>query len=396
MMSYLWILLLGSLLAASAKAQDEVGPDEEAAPLTPAPEADVAVEVIENLDADEGSDPQPTTEPEAEDTEAVALAEEDTEAVAPADEDTEAVAPADEDTEAEVPADEDTEAEAPADEDTEAVAPADEDAEATAIAVVDPEATAIAVVDAEATAIAVVDAEATAIAVEDEEATAIAVEDEEAVTPAAGDAEPATPAAPTEVPTANPEAEDPKDEQPTANGEEETTLTAGAAPAEEEDGDMAGAATDLAAADNKEEPTDPATDIKPTDQVIPKEIVPEVRINVNAAIPADKEVNLDDAQKRAEGIAVDNPGQSRTGPHISGATGDDSPDGQESGSGSLAAILCTVGAALVAAVAGYITYQKKKLCFKNRQEADPEAARKADAAEAQSDPQVLSNLLNSS
>ncbi|XP_062421083.1 CD99 antigen-like protein 2 [Pungitius pungitius] len=65
-------------------------------------------------------------------------------------------------------------------------------------------------------------------------------------------------------------------------------------------------------------------------------------------------------------------------------------------SGSLAAILSTVGVTVVGAIVGYYTYQKKKLCFKNRQEADPEVARKADTTEAQSDPQVLSNLLKSS
>ncbi|XP_008279280.1 CD99 antigen-like protein 2 [Stegastes partitus] len=75
---------------------------------------------------------------------------------------------------------------------------------------------------------------------------------------------------------------------------------------------------------------------------------------------------------------------------------EDKPEVKESGSGSLAGILSAVGVAAVGAVTGYFTYQKKKLCFKNRQEADPEAAHKADAAEAQSDPQVLSTLLNSS
>ncbi|XP_077584616.1 uncharacterized protein LOC144204477 isoform X2 [Stigmatopora nigra] len=81
--------------------------------------------------------------------------------------------------------------------------------------------------------------------------------------------------------------------------------------------------------------------------------------------------------------------------HVAEATGEGN-DSEESGSGSLAAILCAVGVAVVGAVAAYFTYQKKKLCFKNLHDDDPEAARKADTTEAQSDPQVLSNLLNSS
>lgn len=36
-------------------------------------------------------------------------------------------------------------------------------------------------------------------------------------------------------------------------------------------------------------------------------------------------------------------------------------------SGSLAGILCAIGVAAVGAVTGYFTYQRKQLCFKNRQ-----------------------------
>lgn len=39
----------------------------------------------------------------------------------------------------------------------------------------------------------------------------------------------------------------------------------------------------------------------------------------------------------------------------------------EASSSSLAGILSTIGVAIVGAVTGYFTYQKKKLCFKNRQ-----------------------------
>ncbi|GLD59932.1 skin secretory protein xP2-like protein [Lates japonicus] len=81
--------------------------------------------------------------------------------------------------------------------------------------------------------------------------------------------------------------------------------------------------------------------------------------------------------------------------HAAEATGEDKPEDQ-GGSGSLAGILSGIVLAAVGSVSGYFAYQKKKLCFSNRQEADPEAARKADATEAQSDPQVLSTLLKSS
>lgn len=39
----------------------------------------------------------------------------------------------------------------------------------------------------------------------------------------------------------------------------------------------------------------------------------------------------------------------------------------EAGSGTLAGVLCAIVAAAIAAVVGYFTYQKKQLCFKNRQ-----------------------------
>ncbi|KAM3861931.1 arylsulfatase H-like [Diretmus argenteus] len=42
------------------------------------------------------------------------------------------------------------------------------------------------------------------------------------------------------------------------------------------------------------------------------------------------------------------------------------PEAQEGGSNSIAGILSAVGVAIVGAVTGYFTYQKKKLCFKNR------------------------------
>ncbi|RVE64420.1 hypothetical protein OJAV_G00125650 [Oryzias javanicus] len=69
-------------------------------------------------------------------------------------------------------------------------------------------------------------------------------------------------------------------------------------------------------------------------------------------------------------------------------------DSQKSGSGALAGILSCIVVSAVGAISGYFAYQKKKLCFK---QADPEAPQKTDAPEAKSDdPQVRNTLLTES
>ncbi|XP_070770971.1 skin secretory protein xP2 [Enoplosus armatus] len=365
MMSYLWILLLGSLLAASAKAQDDGAPTEEAAaPGTLAPEADAAPEINGEPAADEEaphtdekipptvSEPEATADPAAGAEEAVTSSDGDAEAVTPAGGDVEAVTPAGGDAEAVTPAGGDAEAVTPAGGDAEAVTPAGGDAEAVTPA-----------------------------------------GDAEAVTPAAADTE-AEAAATTQGPAADPEVKDTEAEQPTATGEEEPASSTGATPAQEE----ATPASGPTAADHDEEPTDPAVDAEQTEKLAPV-LDPTIKVEV-AAPEVNSGFNLEDAL--TGGTVEDNPAESGKSPafeseaHVAGATGDDKPEAQEASSGSLAGILGAVCVAMLGAVAGYFTYQKKKLCFKNREEADPEAARKADAAEAQSDPQVLSNLLNSS
>lgn len=312
-MSYLWILLLGSLLATSAKAQDDAEPTAEALETTePTPE-EVTTEYEEEATAEEEH-------------------EHSSEEVSP----------------------------------TEAESETTEDPDPTA----DPETT-------EATT------EAEEVTTAEEDAVTEAGEEEEAETTVAADVEEET-AATTAAPAADPETQEPEAEQPASKeeDEDEPAKTNTTAPPPKK------AAADPDAEDSDEEPTNP--------------VVPVPTIKPNVAAPEVKEgFDLEDALE--EGPAVVNPaqpGKSRSldpGPHAAGATGDvDKPDGQESGSSSLAGILSAVVIAAVGGVAAYITYQKKMLCFKNRQEADPEAARKADAAEAQSDPQVLSNLLNSS
>ncbi|XP_077102955.1 CD99 molecule isoform X2 [Siphateles boraxobius] len=61
--------------------------------------------------------------------------------------------------------------------------------------------------------------------------------------------------------------------------------------------------------------------------------------------------------------------------------------------GAMAAIISSVGVALLGAVSSYFAYQKKKLCFKVQGGEDPESGKNHGT---QSDPQVLSNLLRSS
>ncbi|KAK9981104.1 hypothetical protein ABG768_000671 [Culter alburnus] len=61
--------------------------------------------------------------------------------------------------------------------------------------------------------------------------------------------------------------------------------------------------------------------------------------------------------------------------------------------GAMAAILSSVGVALLGAASSYFAYQKKKLCFKVQGGEDPESGKNRGT---QSDPQVLSNLLRSS
>ncbi|XP_061698591.1 cytochrome c1 isoform X2 [Syngnathoides biaculeatus] len=206
-------------------------------------------------------------------------------------------------------------------------------------------------------------------------------------TTAAEEAEAEAPESETEPSTQGPAdgLEDPESAQDVADVDEDPSASADASHVHEEHGsDDEGAVGANAAA--------------PHDESAHAEM--DVDTEIEARVPSDGGFNLEDAL--AQGDAHDMPahsGRSNSGgsvAHVSEATGEDA-DVEESGSGSLAAILCAVAVAVVGAAAGYFTYQKKKLCFKNlHEEQDPEVARKADAGEAQSDPQVLSNLLNSS
>lgn len=347
MMSYLWILLLGSLLAAHAKAQDEVTPAVEAFG-TPVPTTDVRAVVIEERGVEE-------TVTEAEEASLLPTAASEAEADQP-------VTPADLSTE--------------------------------------PEAT-----------------------------DAPEGVEGQSVTPAIGQTEPVTPDVEANAPGTT-QAADSKDNAPelvqtTVSVEEEPTINAGTTPAQEESGLDTTPAIGEKVADNEEAPTDAAANEESSTDEITTIVEDIVRTNtgfnlgnaLETSLPEQNsdEFNLGDALN--ENDENENPhapsgDRSRSAFNFGDASngGSDNPStlggpamgASESGGrqpqkgGSLAGILSAIVVAAVGAVAGYFTYQQKKLCFKNRQEADPEAPHKADAAEAQSDPQVLSNLLNSS
>uniref|UniRef100_A0A3Q1KAQ8 Uncharacterized protein n=1 Tax=Anabas testudineus TaxID=64144 RepID=A0A3Q1KAQ8_ANATE len=377
MMSYLWILLLGSLLASSAKAQDDVAPTEEAAgdPEPSAPEADT--EPV--LDGEQGADEE--TEQTAEEippdaNEPEPAAEPAATSMTPSDDDAGLAAPAGDDVQPTPAADDvepaaedgDSEAEDTADGDTESLTPA-----------ADPE------VEAATTKAPEADPEIGDPEIGDPEGG-----DPEGGDPEGGDAEGG------DAEGGDAEGGDAEVEQTTDNTEvEEPSASTIAPPAPEESGpdDKSSSEPDQTAGDDEEEPTDPTSNADVVDDYADL-IVPNSREEVKNDAPEADGFNLEDALSELN----PHPGKGRSVDLEAQATGtkeDDSPQAKAS-SGTLAGILCAIGVAAVGAVTGYFTYQRKQLCFKNRQEADPEAARKADAAEAQSDPQVLSNLLKSS
>ncbi|KAK2908950.1 hypothetical protein Q8A67_004787 [Cirrhinus molitorella] len=84
----------------------------------------------------------------------------------------------------------------------------------------------------------------------------------------------------------------------------------------------------------------------------------------------------------------------------SGGQGGDAHDYDQSGGGTeqpqggaMAAIISSVGVAILGAASSYFAYQKKKLCFKIQGGQDPESGKNHGT---QSEPQILSNLLRSS
>nr|XP_057938851.1 germ cell nuclear acidic protein isoform X2 [Doryrhamphus excisus] len=347
MMSYLWILVLGSLLTGCAKTQDEEATIEDpTAPATLMPdveeqaesETDGASEAIEEI-------PEPT--------EAAAH---------------EQVTPAEEEAEPEVPSEADPEPEpaVPAEAEPELEA----EAEPEAAAEDEPESPA--------------GGEAETAAEREEELEAPTEETEEG--PAATT---------THGPAADPEVKDPESEPHVPNMDEQPSATTDAPPAHEEGGSEveATAGTDTDVQHEKDESADVALEEEEVANVNTELEVPTVKAAPPAPeVHSDGGFNLEDAL--SEGDARDTPPQ--PGRSRSAGSGDSEEEVEETSSGSLAAILCALGVAIVGAATGYYTYQKKKLCFKNMQEEDPEAARKADDGEARSDPQVLNSLLNSS
>lgn len=318
MMSYLWILLLGSLLATHAKAQDDITPTVEPSIETPTSKADVEVIDQHNLGemvtaTEEVLQPEPTADPEAELIQEANAADVSTEPV-------------------------------PTD------APAEEEGQS--------------------------------------------------ASPTTGETEPVISDAPTTTQAADSEDDTPEATQTAVNEEAQPTT-----PAQDESG-LHDIITTVGLEANEEAPTDPSAneesstdDFTTTDETVT--INPGFNIEKTSIAEQetpDKETlvksRMGPWQNSAPLSNDENKSEDVPALGASGSDADQQP--QKASSSSLAAILSAIVVSAVGAIAGYFTYQQKKLCFKNRQEADPEAPHKADAAEARSDPQVLSNLLNSS
>ncbi|XP_062302322.1 CD99 molecule isoform X1 [Osmerus eperlanus] len=86
------------------------------------------------------------------------------------------------------------------------------------------------------------------------------------------------------------------------------------------------------------------------------------------------------------------PGGRASDPGSNQGGGADQP--QEAAPGQIAGIASAIGMALLGAASSYFAYQKKKLCFKVQGGEDPERGKTHQGA--QSEPQVLSNLLRAS
>lgn len=314
MMSYLWILLLGSLLATHAKAQDDIIPTVEPSIETPTSKADVEVIDQHNLEeavtaTEEVLQPEPTADPETELIQEANAADVSTEPVA---------------------------------------------------------------------------------------TDAPAGEEGESASPTTGETEPVISEAPTTTQAADSEDDAPEATQIAVNEEEQPTTNANTTPAQDKSG-LHDIITTVGLEANEEAPTDPsANEESSTDDFA---TFADETVTINPGFNIEK---TSVAEQETHGSNQDTPVKGRMGPQLNsgapalGTSGSDDQQSQKASSSSLAAILSAIVVSAVGAIAGYFTYQQKKLCFKNRQEADPEAPHKADAAEARSDPQVLSNLLNSS
>ncbi|XP_026000341.1 putative uncharacterized protein DDB_G0290521 isoform X5 [Astatotilapia calliptera] len=312
MMSYLWILLLGSLLATHAKAQDDIIPTVEPSIETPTSKADVEVIDQHNLGevvtaTEEVLQPEPTADPEAE---------------------------------------------------------------------------------------LIQEANAADVSTEPVPTDAPAGEEGQSASPTTGETEPVISDAPTTTQAADSEDDTPEATQTAVNEEAQPTTNANTTPAQDESG-LHDIITTVGLEANEEAPTDPsANEESSTDDFT----TTDETVTINPGFNIEK---TSIAEQETHVLNQETPVKSRMGPRQNsvpalGASGSDDQQPQKASSSSLAAILSAIVVSAVGAIAGYFTYQQKKLCFKNRQEADPEAPHKADAAEARSDPQVLSNLLNSS
>ncbi|XP_052401734.1 CD99 molecule isoform X3 [Carassius gibelio] len=154
-----------------------------------------------------------------------------------------------------------------------------------------------------------------------------------------------------------------------------------------QDFDLADAFDDESPAKPTEKPVPPK--IPDSDSVTKKPVVPPKERGTGGGSFDDKDLfdlNEDGEYKPDGGRSG---GRGANIPQDNGAGGaSDQPQG-----GAMAAIISSVGVAILGAASSYFAYQKKKLCFKVQGGEDPESGKNRGT---QSDPQVLSNLLRSS
>ncbi|XP_036431666.1 CD99 antigen-like protein 2 isoform X7 [Colossoma macropomum] len=140
---------------------------------------------------------------------------------------------------------------------------------------------------------------------------------------------------------------------------------------------------------------DDETEAPETDDSVDESVITEEGgRSIHAEGPAGNGLDLSDALD-TEGQAENDQPTGDNNAHSAGAKAEpnDGNESKGSRSGTVAGVVASFGVAIIGAVTGYFAYLKKKLCFK-AQGRDPERAKEENGA--QSDPQVLSNLLKSS
>ncbi|XP_043086463.1 cytochrome c1 isoform X5 [Puntigrus tetrazona] len=203
---------------------------------------------------------------------------------------------------------------------------------------------------------------------------------EEDGVPAAAEEEAAGEETEEEAPAETDEAEETKAEADESAGDPEVPeeeITAEEAPGDAEE-ELAQDQTEGGEENTENEADADETELSP---------VPEEPVDSDKAVKGNREQPEDPVKSAVGGADRHSAGQGKA--RSAGAVSEPN----DSGSGTVVGVVCGIAVAAVGAITGYFTYQKKKLCFKVQQ-GDPESAKEENGT--QSDPQVLSTLLNSS